>query len=59
VFYAYPKAYGTLRDIKDGNGFSYINDFIKSEMTLKGVTYYVYTIKDRASATGITFTFSF
>lgn len=59
VFYAYPKAYGTLRDIKDGNGFSYINDFIKSEMTLKGVTYYVYTIKDKASATGITFTFSF
>lgn len=59
VFYAYPKAYGTLRDIKDGNGFSYINDFTRSEMTIKGVVYYVYTIKDRASATGITFTFSF
>lgn len=59
VFYAYPKTYGTLRDIKDGNGFSYIKDFTRSEMTIKGVTYYVYTIKDKASATGITFTFSF
>ena len=59
VFYAYPKTYGTLRDIKDGNGFSYIKDFIRDEMTLKGVAYYVYMIKDKASATGITFTFSF
>lgn len=59
VFYAYPKSYGTLRDIKDGNGFSYIKDFMINEMTLKGVDYYVYMIKDKASATGITFTFSF
>lgn len=59
VFYMYPKTYGTLRDIKDGNGFSYIRDFTKKEMTLKGVEYYVYSLEDKASATEISFTFSF
>lgn len=59
VFYAYPKSYGALREIKDNNGFSYIKEFTRSEMTLKGVTYYVYTLDDKASATDISFTFSF
>ena len=59
VFYAYPKAYGELKSIKDGNGFEYLNDFNKQEMNINSVPYYVYKIKNKASVSQIKYTFSF
>lgn len=59
VFYAYPKAYGELKSIKDGNGFEYLNDFNKEEMNINSIPYYVYKIKNKASVFQIKYTFSF
>ena len=58
VFYAYPKAYGELKSIKDGNGFEYLNDFNKEEMNINSIPYYVYKIKNKASVSQIKYTFS-
>lgn len=59
VFYTYPKAYGELKSIKDGNGFEYLNDFNKEEMNINSIPYYVYKIKNKASVSQIKYTFSF
>lgn len=59
VFYAYPKAYGELKSIKDGNGFEYLNDFNKEEMNINSIPYYVYKIKNKASVSQIKYIFSF
>ncbi len=59
VFYAYPKTYGELKSIKDGNGFEYLNDFDKEEMNINRIPYYVYKIKNKASVSQIKYTFSF
>ena len=59
VSYAYPKAYGELKSIKDGNGFEYLNDFNKEEMNINSIPYYVYKIKNKASVSQIKYTFSF
>jgi hypothetical protein len=59
VFYAYPKAYGELKSIKDGNGFEYLNDFNKEKMNINSIPYYVYKIKNKASVSQIKYTFSF
>ena len=59
VFYAYPKTYGELKSIKDGNGFEYLNDFDKEEININSVPYYVYKIKNKASVSQIKYTFSF
>ena len=59
VFYAYPKAYGELKSIKDGNGFEYLKDFNKEEMNINSIPYYVYKIKNKASVSQIKYTFSF
>ena len=53
VFYAYPKAYGELKSIKDGNGFEYLRDFDKEEMNINRIPYYVYKIKNKASVSQI------
>lgn len=58
-FYAYPKNYGELKSIKDGNGFDYINDFNKEEININNISYYIYKIKDKASVSNIVFTFNF
>ncbi len=59
VFYAYPKSYGELKSIKDGNGFEYLNDFDKEEININNVNYYIYKIKNKASVSQIKYTFSF
>ena len=59
VFYAYPKTYGELKSIKDGNGFEYLNDFNKEEININSIPYYVYKIKNKASVSQIKYTFSF
>lgn len=59
LFYSYPKEYGILKSIKDNNGFDYINDFDKEEITINNIPYYVYKIKDKSSINNMNFTFNF
>ena len=59
VFFTYPKSYGNLKDIVDGSGFSYINDFTLSEISIKNVAYNLYSLEEKASVTDITYTFMF
>lgn len=49
TLYAYPKAYGELESIKDGNGFEYLLSYTKSEITVNGEVYYVYILTDAAT----------
>lgn len=43
--YAYPKAWGALTSIKDGNNFEYIGSYTKTELNNdKGIPYLVYTL---------------
>ena len=60
VFFAYPKIFGELVDIKDGNGLSYFGDFtLDSTWGFNGTSYYVYKLEDEASVNSITFSFIF
>lgn len=43
VIYAYPKSYGSLKSIKDANGFEYLYDYNKTQLTINGVDYFVYS----------------
>lgn len=44
ICYAYPKSFGALTTIKDGNGFENINSYTRSEITINGELYYVYVL---------------
>lgn len=59
VFFAYPKSYGALTKIQDGNGFNYTSVFNKKELTISGVDYYAYCLEEKASVTDITYIFTF
>lgn len=50
IVYAYPKNYGTLGSIKDGNGFEGIGGYTVSTITVDGQEYYVYVQKLPATA---------
>lgn len=50
IVYAYPKSYGTLTSIKDGNGFEGIGGYTVSIITVDGQEYYVYVQKLPATA---------
>lgn len=52
LVYKYPKSLGALTSIKDANNFDYINSYTRTEETIKGITYYVYTLTDPMSITG-------
>lgn len=49
TLYAYPKAYGELESIKDGNGFEYLLSYTKSEITMNSEAYLVYILTDAAT----------
>lgn len=52
VFYAYPKSFGELTYIKDEiNNINYFDSFQKSETTVDGIDYYVYTLIEPTAAT--------
>lgn len=59
VFFAYPKSYGALKLIKDGNGFNYMNAFTKNEININNINYYIYKLEEKATANNISYTFSF
>lgn len=58
ICYAYPKSFGALTAIKDGNNFDNLGSYTQSEVTVDGVTYYVYLMKDSVSGDGITQNYS-
>ena len=60
VFFAYPKVFGELVDIKDHNGFSYFDDFIfDNTFAHAGTSYNVYKLDFRASVPRITYSLIF
>lgn len=52
IVYAYPKSFGTLSNIKDGNGFSYVNSYTRKEITCNSVEYYVYVLTSKTTVNG-------
>ena len=58
ICYAYPKSFGALTAIKDGNNFDNLGSYAQSEITVDGVAYYVYLMKDPVSGDGITQNYS-
>ena len=61
IYFAIPKDLGILADIKDGNGLSYIDDFILNETdySLNGTSYNVYTLENKATVKRISYSLIF
>lgn len=51
---AYPKSFGTLTSVKDGNNFETLTAYTRSELAIGDVEYYVYTMIEPVTATGVT-----
>lgn len=49
IVYAYPKSYGTLSSIKDGNGFNNLDAYTSINLEINNIEYYVYISKNMAS----------
>lgn len=50
--YCYPASMGNLSSIKDANGFDYISGYTKTNVTVDGESYNVYTQTDPVTASG-------
>lgn len=50
--YCYPASMGNLTSIKDANNFEYISSYTKTNVTVDGVSYNVYTLTDPVTASG-------
>ena len=61
IYFAIPKDLGMLADIKDGNGLSYIDDFILNEIdySFNGTSYNVYTLENKATVKRISYSLIF
>ena len=61
IFFAYPKMFGELIDIKDNNGLSYFNDFIYNgtDYAMNGVNYNVYMLDEKATCRNISYSLIF
>jgi hypothetical protein len=44
--YCYPASFGNLTSIKDANNFEYIQSYTKTNVSVDGVSYNVYTLTD-------------
>lgn len=53
LVYAYPKSYGALTDVRDGNNFSTLNAYTRTELQIGGVDYYVYAMTSPVTASGV------
>lgn len=51
--FAYPKSFGALASVKDGNNFETLTAYARTEATINGVAYYVYTMIMPVTASGI------
>ena len=54
ICFAYPKNFGTLTSVKDGNNFETLTAYTRTEVTISGVAYYVYTMTEPVTASGVT-----
>lgn len=54
IVYAYPQSFGLLSGIYDSNGFGYIDSYDYSIVSVGGVNYYVYVMKDPTTVDGFT-----
>lgn len=53
ICFAYPKSLGTLTSVKDGNNFEMLTAYTRTEVTISGVAYYVYTMTEPVTASGV------
>lgn len=51
--YAYPKSFGTLTSVRDGNNFETLTAYTRTELTIGGVAYYVYTLTTPVTADSV------
>ena len=58
VCYAYPKGFGELTSIKDGNGYEYINSFTHSIININEEDYHVYILTDASSVSDYKLSFN-
>ena len=53
IVYAYPKSYGALTSVKDGNNFEVLGSYTRSEVTIDSIVYYVYVLTNPVTASGV------
>lgn len=51
---AYPKDFGALTSVKDGNGYEVLASYTRSEVSVNGIQYYLYLLTVPVTATGVT-----
>lgn len=51
---AYPKDFGALTSVKDGNGYEVLTSYTRSEVSIDGHSYYCYLLSVPVTATGVT-----
>lgn len=51
---AYPKDFGALTSIKDGNGYEVLPSYTRNEVNVNGIQYYLYLLTVPVTATGVT-----
>ena len=54
-----PKSYGAIKSIKDPNNFENLTSFIKIDMAINGIDYYVYYTKNKITCTNFKYTFNY
>lgn len=53
LVYAYPKSFGALTSVKDGNNFETLTAYTRTELAIGGVDYYVYAMTTPVTASGV------
>lgn len=51
---AYPKDFGALTSVKDGNGYEVLASYTRSEVSVNGIQYYCYLLSVPVTASGVT-----
>lgn len=51
---AFPKDFGALTSIKDGNGYEVLPSYTRSEVSVNGIQYYLYLLTVPVTASGVT-----
>lgn len=51
---AYPKDFGALTSVKDGNGYEVLSSYTRSETSVNGIQYYLYLLTVPVTASGVT-----
>lgn len=54
ICYAIPSSLGDLTSIKDANNISYLDSYSKTTVTVDGIEYYVYLLKDASTVSKFT-----